>query len=190
MFAAMDRGELTRMLEEARSGRTEAFDSAYALLYDELQGLAHRVRGGRAGETLNTTALVHEAYAKLLPSAHHDWQGRQHFLRVAARAMRQVLMDAARRKGADKRAGAVVTLNEELAADPVTRADLLALDEALERLGQLDPRQVQIVECRYFAGMSVEETAQALDVSERTVKRDWAAARAWLARELKTKGGR
>lgn len=184
MFACMATGELTRLLKEARGGRTEAFDQAYALVYDELQGLAHRVRGGRPGETLNTTALVHEAYTKLLPSAHHDWQGRQHFLRVAARAMRQVLMDAARRRGADKRAGVAVTLDEEVAAQPVTREDLLALDAALQRLAALDPRQVEIVECRYFAGMSVEETAEALDVSERTVKRDWAAARAWLAREL------
>jgi len=170
----------------AGGGEPAALDRLYACVYGELRRLAHRVRAGRAGATLSTTVLVHEAYIKLRPTGNAEWKERAHFFAVAARAMRQVLVDAARRRAADKRGGgvAVVTLGDEV-AQAARPDDLLALDEALDRLGALDARQLQVVEFRFFAGLTAAETAAQLGVSVTTVEREWRAARAWLSRELR-----
>jgi RNA polymerase sigma factor (TIGR02999 family) len=183
-------GELTALLHAASAGDAQAFDRAFARVYDELYRLAGRVRGGRASDTLGATALVHEAYLKLAPAAQPAWEGRRHFLRVAARAMRQVLVGVARERVASKRGGGdlAVTLDEGAHAAPVRAAELLALDEALTHLAALDERQARVVELRYFAGLTSEETAEVLDVSVPTVQRDWRAARAWLAVELRRDG--
>lgn len=166
----------------------DALDELLPLVYDELHRLAHlKLRGDRSGVTLSATALVHEAYLKLV--GHHavDWQDRTHFFGVAARAMRQVVIDRARRRQAQKRGGGalLLTLDESYFVPDQRASQFLALDEALRRLEALDERQSRIVECRFFAGLNVEETASALGVSPSTVKRDWRTARAWLAREIK-----
>jgi RNA polymerase sigma factor (TIGR02999 family) len=177
---------VTALLHSARDGDDGALGALFSCVYDELRRLAHRVRGGGGGETLNTTALVHEAYLKLVPSGDLDWSGRAHFFGVAARAMRQVLVDAARRRRAVKRGGGelLVTLDDAPAASTLRIEQLIELDEALHRLGRLDERQVRVVEHRFFAGLTSRETAEALGLSVPTVERDWRAARAWLAREL------
>jgi len=143
------------------------------------------VRAGRAGATLSTTALVHEAYVKLRPARAGAWAGRAHFFGAAARAMRDVLVDAARRRAAEKRGGGAVLVTLGDAAEAVRPDELLALDEALVRLGALDVRQLRVVEYRFFAGLTAAETADALGVSTSTVEREWRGARAWLARELR-----
>jgi RNA polymerase sigma factor (TIGR02999 family) len=179
-------GSLTDALRAAGGGGAPALDALFTRVYDELRRLARQVRGGRAGETLNTTALVHEAYLKLAPAAGTAWEGRSHFFGVAARAMRQILVDAARRQLAQKRGGdrMAVSFDEGAHPAPIRPAELIALDEALERLRQFDPRGAQVVEYRYFAGLSTRETAEVLGVATATVERDWRAARAWLAIEL------
>jgi len=161
-------------------------DALFTRVYEELRRLAHQVRGGRAGATLDTTALVHEAYIKLAPSSGTTWESRAHFFGAAARAMRQILVDAARRQLAGKRGGAqaAVSFDEALHPAPVRAAELLALDEAIEKLRQFDSRGAQVVEYRFFAGLSTRETAELLGVSTGTVERDWCAARAWLALQL------
>ncbi|MBA2245826.1 MAG: sigma-70 family RNA polymerase sigma factor [Gemmatimonadetes bacterium] len=178
----------TELLHAAGEGDRTALDALFARVYGELHQLAHRVRGrgGAAQQTLNTTALVHEAYLKLVPSSFQDWQGREHFFRLAARAMRQVLLNAAKARRTQKRGGGdlAVTLEDGAHAAPVRPAELIALDEALQRLTVLDPRSAEIVELRYFAGLSVEETAAVLRVSTPTVKRSWRTARAWLLQEI------
>jgi RNA polymerase sigma factor (TIGR02999 family) len=158
----------------------------FAALYDQLHGLAGQVRVGRGGATMSTTALVHEAYIKLASAGEVDLESRLHFFRLAARAMRQVLVDASRRQLADKRGGEVVpvTFDDALHAAPMRATTFLALDRAIDRLAAVDPRAAQVVECRFFAGLTVEDTASALDISPRTVKRDWRAARALLTAEL------
>jgi RNA polymerase sigma factor (TIGR02999 family) len=184
--------EITHLLESASGGDAEAFDRVFQVVYDELRRLARQVRRGRASETLNTTALVHEAYVRLLPSRDLAWEGRSHFMAVAARAMRQVLVRAAERRATAKRGGdkTHVPLDDTFhrieggGSGGVDPERILALDAALGGLERLNARQARVVECRFFAGLSVEETARALDVSEPTVKRDWSAARAFLAREL------
>ena len=165
-----------------------ATDALFREVYAELKRLAQGVRAGRVGETLCTTALVHEAYLKLAGANRIEWQGRIHFLGVAARAMRQVLVDAARHHGREKRGGGAwaVTFEESDHEMPMRPTELLALDAALERLGALDERQVRVVEFRFFAGLTVEETAAVLGVSVPTVHRDWRAARAWLRHEMRT----
>lgn len=180
--------EVARLIEAASRGDAGAFDALYARVYDELHALAHRVRRGRSGDTMSTTALVHEAYLKLLPSARLGWEGRAHFLGVAARAMRQVLVAAARTRGASKRGGGelAVTLDEASHAAPRRAESVVALDEALERLAALNQRQARVVEFRFFAGLTVDEAALVLGVSTPTVERDWRAARAWLAREMQS----
>lgn len=180
-------GEVTKLLQDLRRGRSGALDDLIPLVYNELRQLArHRLRGERDTHTLRTTELVHEAYERLVD--HHDveWNDRSHFFGVAARAMRQVLVEHARAMNAQKRGGTVssVSLDGTAPATPPPSASVLALDRALERLETLDTRQAKVVEGRFFAGMTVQQTAQMLDVSPSTVKRDWRTARAWLARAL------
>jgi RNA polymerase sigma factor (TIGR02999 family) len=167
-----------------------ALDRLFGRVYDELRRLAHRVRGGRAGDTLNTTALVHEAYLKLAAAPGLHLKSREHFFALAARAMRQIVTDAARRRLAAKRGGedAVVTLDESLHQEPLRPGQLVALDEALARLETVDPRRARVVEHRIFAGLTADQTAVLLGVSRPTVERDWRAARAWLATELEDRG--
>jgi len=181
-------GDVTALLQRARSGDRQAWDDVFDRVYAELRRRAEWVRKGRAGETMSATALVHEAYLKLIPSADVEFHDRAHFLAVAARAMRQVLVGAARHRLAKKRGGDdwIVALNDrdDIPAETARPERLLALDAALERLAALDARQAAIVEYRFFAGLTVEETAAVLGVSEPTIKRDWRAARAWIASEI------
>lgn len=166
-------------------------DALFERVYSSLKGLAHRVRAGRAGETLNTTALVHEAFIKVAASDGAGWKDESHFFAVAARAMRQIVIDAARREIALKRGGGeglLVSYDDALQATSIRPAELVALDEALERLSVLDPRRAQVVEHRIFAGLATHETARLLGVSPSTVERDWRAARAWLASEVGATG--
>jgi RNA polymerase sigma factor (TIGR02999 family) len=169
------------------AGSTNAVDDVFARVYAELRALAHTVRGGRAGETLNTTAIVHEAYLKLSSSSRVPWKDEAHFFAVAARAMRQVMVDAARRRMADKRGGEfplALSYDDGEHATPVRPDELVALDEALERLAGFDPRRAQVVEHRIFAGLSTAETARLMGTSTATVERDWRTARAWLSAQL------
>ena len=183
-------GEVTRLLAQASRGDRDAVDRLVPILYDELRRIAHRrMRRERVGHTLGTTALVHEAYLELAGLDRMEWRDRAHFLAVAARAMRRVLIDYAVQRRAQKRDGGRRAVPLDEVEDILTlsgqRADeLLALDEALRRLDAVSERQCRVVECRFFAGMSVEETAEALGTSPATVKRDWTVARAWLHREL------
>ncbi len=174
------------LIRAARSGDRSAVDRLFALAYEELRKLAHVQRVGGAPATLNTTALVHEAYFKLSRDAALDVADRSHFTYIVARAMRQVLVDAARRRKTEKRGGGkvVVTLQEADGSTDVEGDSILALEEALTDLERVDPRRAQIVECRFFGGLSVDETAASLGISAPTVKRDWRAARAWLAQAL------
>jgi RNA polymerase sigma-70 factor, ECF subfamily len=173
----------TALLATADSGDGDALEQLVPFLYDELREMAHRqlVRE-RHNDTLQTTGLVHEAYLKLVDDTRVTRRGRAYFFAAAARAMRQVLVDHARRRRAAKRGGAVepLSLDEEQISVDDFAAELLDLDRALEQLAALNPRHARVVECRFFAGMSVEETAEALEVSARTVNYDWALARAWL----------
>ncbi len=168
----------------------DAVDRLVPLVYEELRRVAHnRMRAEAVGHTLGTTALVHEAYLKLADADRMEWTSRAHFFAAAAVAMRRVLVDYAVRRNAAKRGGGRDPAPADAVAEPrlVTdaRADeLLAVDEALRRLAAVNERQCRVVECRFFADMSVEETAEALDISPATVKRDWTVARAWLHREL------
>ncbi|MEM1096474.1 MAG: sigma-70 family RNA polymerase sigma factor [Bacteroidota bacterium] len=178
--------EVTQLLHAASAGDAGALDRLMPLVYDELRGLAHRVRSGQPYETVNTTALVHEAYLKLVRSPEVAWESRLHFFRVAARAMRQVLVNEAHRHLAQKRGGGQmpVTLHEEAYPQPIEATTLLDMDAALERLEQLSDRQARIVECRFFVGLTMDEIADAFNISSATVYREWRVARAWLAREL------
>ncbi len=177
------------LLEACRTGDRAAFDRLFHLLYDELRVIAQRHLRSMRGEgarTLNTTALVHESYLKLAAGTPVRGAGRAQFFAVASRAMRSILVDYARRGAAAKRGGDLVrvTLQEGMAADDARAADLLEVDAALTRLAENLPRLAQVVECRFFGGMTVLETAEALDVSPRTVERDWTRARAYLANLL------
>lgn len=180
--------DVTGLLQRASDGDPVAFDAVFPVVYDQLRGMAHRqLRLESVGHTLGTTALVHEAYLRLVDQRQARFTDRAHFFAIAATAMRRILVDHARRHGALKRgAGARrVPLDsvDLLAADD--RADLLvALDAALVRLAGLDQRQAKVVECRFFGGLTEDETAAALGVSPRTVKRDWAKARSWLYADL------
>lgn len=180
--------EVSRLLASVESGEPGGLDRLIPIVYEELRALAHRqlAREGD-GHSLRTTALVHEAYLKLAGHERVTARGRAYFFAAAARAMRQVLIDHARRRRAAKRGGgdAAVELREDMAAAADDYAErLLGLDRALHDLEAQAPRQARVVECRFFGGLSVEETAQALDVSPRTVKYDWAVARAWLFNAL------
>jgi RNA polymerase sigma factor (TIGR02999 family) len=182
--------EFERLLTDARCGGRETLDAIFPLVYQELHALARRQLGRfRPGATLNTTALVHEAYLKLVDGRRATFHDRKHFFTVAALAMRQIVVDHARRRAAGKRGGgAAHTLLDEVdgSAVPVDgqATALLALDAALTRLGGLDDRLVRVVELRFFGGLSVEEVAEVLEISTATVKRDTRAARAFLAREV------
>ena len=170
----------------AAEGRP-ALDAVYPAVYEELRRVAHRhLRGEGTGHTLGTTALVHEAYLELARLNHVRWHGRAYVLAAASQAMRRILIDHAVARRAQKRGGgAVAEPLDDAVAMAATRGDeLLALDEALARLSDVEPRYARVVECRFFGGMSVEETAEALGTSPATVKRDWTVARAWLNREL------
>jgi RNA polymerase sigma-70 factor (ECF subfamily) len=165
----------------------QSLDSLLPLVYQELRRLAASyLRRERPGQTLQPTALVHEAYLRLMKDKPNRWQNRAHFCAIAAHSMRQILIERARARGALKRGGARprVTLDEALIAGGERSIDLVALDEALERLAALDPEQARLVELRFFGGLTVEETAEAMDISPATVKRHWTVARAWLSREL------
>lgn len=180
----------TELLKKATDGDDKAVSSLMPLVYDELRRLAASyIRRERPGQTLQATALVNEAYIRLISERAHNFQNRTHFLAIAALSMRQILVQRARRRDAAKRGGDPerITLDERLlpagSAGPGD-VDVLALDAALERLAALDERQAKVVELRYFGGLTVEETADALGISSATVKRHWTLARAWLRREL------
>lgn len=183
----MPEGDITALLAAHSSGDSDAMDELYPLVYEELRQIAHqRMRGERSDHTFRTTALVHEAYLELVDLDRVDWQNRRHFFALAARIMRNVLVDYAEKRNAQKRGGDVdrVPLEEGDGAVQVALEDVLAVHQALERLETIDERQVRVVECRFFAGLTIEETAHALGVSPATVGRDWRMARAWLNREL------
>ncbi|MGI9174801.1 MAG: ECF-type sigma factor [Rhodothermales bacterium] len=182
---------ITDVLRDAETTGSDPVDRLTPLVYDRLRAMAHgQLRRERADHTLATTDLVHEAYLKLADSARLSEQGRTYFLGAAARAMRQILVDYARRRQRQKRGGgqAPVPLDENQVAarsdTDILAADLIDLDTALEKLAELDARQARVVECRFFGGLSVEETASVVGVSSRTVKGDWAVAKAWLYRAL------
>lgn len=177
----------TALLQTADSGDLPPLGELVPLVYQELRQMAHwQLVREHQNVTLQTTALVHEAYLKLVDDSRVTRQGRAYFFAAAARAMRQVLVDAARRRGAAKRGGGVPLMSVDWEGERVDAyaSELLDLDRALEDLGRRNQRHMQVVECRFFGGMSVEETAVALDVSARTIKADWALARAWLYQVL------
>lgn len=180
--------EVTRLLVAWRGGDEGAFDRLVPLVYRELHRLAHaRMRGQPPGPTLQTTALVHEAYVRLIDEREMPWHNRAHFFAVCAQAMRSILVDAARARGAAKRGGGVVRvpLDEARDGSPGLDVDVLAVDEALTELSKIEPRRGKVVELRYFGGLTVEETAEALQVSPETVMRDWKLAKLWLLRALR-----
>jgi len=186
-----NKGQVTQLLHDYGAGDRDALDRLLPLLYEDLRRIAAaHVRRGPANHTLNATGLVHEAYLRLVDQTRAGYQDRQHFLSVCARAMRQIVISNARKHAAAKRGGVAqrVTLNEEVAAAPERDAWLLELDAALERLAKRNERLARVVECRYFAGYSEAETAEALGMSVRTVQRDWMRARAWLREELGENG--
>ena len=183
--------QITQLLLAWGQGDEAALEALMPLVYNELRKVAARhLRGQREGHTLQTTALVNEAYLRLIDASQVQWQNRAHFFAVAAHLMRRILVDFARRRNYQKRGGGAepVALDEAIIVAPERGADLLALDEALTRLQALNERQAQLVELRYFGGLSEEETAEALKISVRTVRRDWNFARVWLHRELTGRG--
>ena len=179
---------ITQLLDDARAGDARALDELLPLVYDGLLGLAHaQLRAERPGHTLNTTALVHEAYLKLVDQREVEWNSRGHFFAIAALAMRRILVNYARGRGRQKRGANAphVRIEETVSLVAEERADtIVALDEALERLSTINHRACRVVECRYFAGLSIEQTAEALGISPMTVKRDWLMAKTWLRREI------
>lgn len=178
---------VTQLLADWRNGNHEALNQLMPLVYDELRGLAKRyMRRENSSHTLQTNALVNEAYLRLVNQQGVDWQNRAHFFAIAAQVMRHLLVDHARSKQYAKRGGGAVqvTLDEGLAVSDGNAVELLALHQALERLEKIDDRKSKIVELRYFGGLSTEETAEVLELSEITIKREWAKAKAWLFREL------
>lgn len=182
---------ITIMLKAWNEGDEGVLDSLMPLVYDELRRQASRyLRRERSGHTLQTTALIHEAYIKLVGQEHVRWQNRSHFFAIASQAMRRILVDHARTRHRDKRGGAASDLPLDEAFQigaPQKSVDLVALDEALQRLEQLDKRQARIVELRYFSGLTNDETAEVLGISNATVRNDWSMAKAWLYEQLAAK---
>ena len=179
---------ISKLLADWANRDPAARERLVPIVYEELRRLAHHyMRGERSGHTLQTTALVNEVYLRLAGIDALRWRDRAHFFAMAATLMRRVLVDYARQRGREKRgAGVTVTSLDENAVAPQPAVDIVALDEALERLAAVDPQQGRVVELRFFAGLSVEETAEALGISPATVKRDWATAKLWLYNELRT----
>ena len=182
-----DTQPVTELLLDLRDGRAGVMDRLYPLVYEELHRIAHRaLRGERTGHTIGTTGLVHEAYLRLVDQTRLEYRDRGHFYGIAARAMRHILVDYARRHCAAKRGGAqkMIVLDEALLGVEDRAEALLALDEALKELEALDPRLGQVVQCRYFGGFTEEETAEVVGVTARTVRRDWLKAKGWLHHQL------
>ncbi len=183
--------DLTGLLIEWREGDPSALEKLTPLVYDELRRIAHRyMQRERNGHTLQTTALVNEAYLRLAGQQKIQWQSRAHFFAVSAQVMRHILIDHARRRHYAKRGGEAsqVQLEDTAAMSQQRAAELVALDDALDELANLDPRKARVVELRYFGGLSLEETAEVLEISVMTVRRDWRAAKAWLFRRMKAEG--
>jgi RNA polymerase sigma factor (TIGR02999 family) len=183
-----DKQTITMMLLKASEGNAEAMSELLPLVYQELHEMASNfMRSERTGHTLQTTALVHEAYLRLIDQKHVDWKNRSHFFAVAAQAMRRVLVDYARKHKAAKRGGGQekIPLEEAAVVSEAPAEELLVLDEALGKLKLLDERQSHIVELRYFGGLTIEETAQALGISPTSVKREWSMAKAWLYQQVR-----
>jgi len=180
-------GGITELLKAWGGGDRAALERLTPVVYDELHRMARRsMQRENPGNTLQTTALVNEAWLRLVDGRRVDWQDRAHFFAVSAQMMRRILVDAARARHAGKRGGGVLRLdvNESIDAAPPQDRELIALDDALEALAQFDPRKSQVVEMRFFGGLSVEETAAVLKISPQSVMRDWKLARAWLMREM------
>jgi RNA polymerase sigma factor (TIGR02999 family) len=179
--------QITQLLVRWREGDQRALDELMPLVYDELRRLAaHYMRGERPGHTLQTSALVNEAYLRLAGQEEIQWQSRAHFFAIAAQAMRRILVDHARRRGGQKRGGGAhkVALDEALIISADRAAEVVALDDALTRLAEVDRRKSRVVELRFFGGLSVEDTAEVLNVSPGTVMREWTFTKAWLKREI------
>jgi RNA polymerase sigma-70 factor, ECF subfamily len=184
--------DVTLLLQNLNKGNATAESELISAIYGELRRLAgHYMRRERPDHTLQATALVHEAFLRLTHQKDVSWQGRAHFFGVAAKLMRQILIDHARSRLREKRGsgGQKLSLDEGLLLTQARSAELVAIDSALDRLAKLDPRQARIVELRFFGGLSVEETAKVVGISAKTVKRDWSVARAWLYEELRTDHG-
>ena len=185
------RGEVTELLAEMRLGRGDVIDRLIPLVYRELRRIAaQQMRRERAGHTLQPTALVHEAFLRLVEQNPEGWQNRAHFFGVAGQVMRRLLVDYARRRRAAKR-GTPITLNEEIlphSPGAGQTEEILAVNEALDRLAELDWRQARVVELRYFAGLSIEETAEALGIAPRTARLDWTMAKGWMKSQLSAGG--
>jgi RNA polymerase sigma factor (TIGR02999 family) len=182
---------VTELLRNWSDGDKQAQEKLFQVVYNELHRQAARyLRNEQRGLSLQTTDLIHEAYLRLISQQHVEWESRLHFFAIAAKIMRRILVDHVRGRQAAKRGGSDIRLplEDAMVVHPGQDLDLVALDEALTRLAAIDPQQSQIVELRFFSGLSVEETAKVLDVSERTVKRDWNVAKAWLRRELSRRG--
>lgn len=186
-MAFVPSAEITRLLRAWGGGDQAALDQLAPLVYRELHRIAHRyMQHERPGHTLQTTALVNEAYLRLVDVNEVRWQDRAHFFAVSAQMMRRILLDAAKARLTDKRGGRSphVNLDEAMDAVPQRASDLIALDEALDALEKMDPRKARVVELRFFGGLSVEETAEVLKISPQSVMRDWKLAKAWLMREV------
>jgi RNA polymerase sigma factor (TIGR02999 family) len=187
----MDTVKITKLLKAHSSGDEDALDKLMPLVYDNMREIARfRLLGEDSGHTLNTSDLVHEAYLKLIQFNRIDWENRSHFFAIASQVMRNILVDYAVRKKAEKRGGnrQRVTLGTQNLATEVNLDDILTIHQALNRLSEIDERQVQVVECRFFGGLTLDETAQALGISTATVSRDWKMAQAWLNREITATG--
>jgi RNA polymerase sigma factor (TIGR02999 family) len=183
----MDSGDVTQLLVDYSNGKREALDVLTPLVYGELRNLAARyLRRERSDHTLQSTALVHEAYLRLIDQNQVRWQNRAHFFGVAAQMIRRILVDHARTKHAQKRGGNAqkLSLDEAIGLPEQRDLDIIALDDALKLLAELDAQQSKVIELRFFGGLSIEETAEALGISPATVKREWVTARAWLLRQL------
>lgn len=179
---------ITRLLAGWSRGDRAAFDQLVPVVYEELHRIAgQRLQHERLNHTLQATALVHEAYLKLIDQRQPHWRNRAHFFAIAATLMRRILVDHARSRAADKRGEGVpaISLEEVDVSAPEPQMDIVALDQALERLASIDPRQSRLVELRYFGGLSIEETAKVLGISPTTISREWSSAKAWLYREMR-----